>query len=123
MIYCFCCDFYEKSKHPKFYDDAISVMRSANEHAFSTKEDFDVFVYRVKRKLALSKPSGHAASVSVNISEDRKGQIYIESGKVDGEIARLYFYPVKSVLEYDMDTGHFTGSLFSKEEKSIQNAR
>jgi hypothetical protein len=123
MIYCFCCDFYEKSKHPKFYDDAIAVMRSANEHCFSTKEDFDVFVYRVERKLELSKPSGHKAYVSVYTSEDRKGQIYIESGKVDGDIARIYFHPVKSVLEYDMETGHFTGSLFSKEGKSIQNAR
>ena len=115
MIYCYCCDFFEKSKHPKFYDEAVAMMKAVNEHAFSRKEDFDVFVYRLKRKLELSKPSGHAAYVDVNISEDRKGQIYIESCKVDGDIARLYFHPVKNVLEYDMDTGRFTGCLFAKE--------
>ena len=116
MIYCYCCDFFEKSKHPKFYDEAVAMMKAVNGHAFSRKEDFDVFVYRLKRKLELSKPSGHKACVSVNasVSEDRKGQVFIESGKVDGDIARLYFHPVKNVLEYDMDTGRFTGSMFEK---------
>lgn len=115
MIYCFCCDFYEKAKHPKFYDDAVAMMRSANENAFSKKEDFDVFVYRIKRKLELSKPSGHEAHVYVHVSGERSGKISILSGKVDECIARIHCHPVKNVLEYDMDTGRFTGCLFAKE--------
>lgn len=107
MIYCFCCNFYEEEGNHEFYESAVAMMRGANDHAFSRKEDFDVFLFRLKRKLEKEKPEGHSAIVEVFYERDmRKGQIYIW-GKEGGSIACLHFRPVKSVLEYDMGTGRF----------------
>lgn len=107
MIYCFCDNFFERAKYPKFYEDAVAMMRGANHVAFSRKEDFDVFVHRLKRTLEKHKPEGHAAHVHFCVSGDRQGQISIESGKVDTSIARISFEPVKKILEYNLDTGRF----------------
>ena len=62
MIYCYCDNFFERSNYPKFYKQAVAVMRGANNIAFSRKEDFDVFVHRLKTRLEADKPKGHAAS-------------------------------------------------------------
>ena len=112
MIYCYCDNFFERSNYPKFYKQAVAVMRGANNIAFSRKEDFDVFVHRLKTRLEADKPKGHAARISDIISGDRKGTISIESGKDETPVARIYFEPVKAVVEYDMGTGRFQHMLF-----------
>ena len=112
MIYCYCDNFFERSNYPKFYKQAVAVMRGANNIAFSRKEDFDVFVHRLKTRLEADKPKGHAAYVSDFLDGDRKGQISIESGKDETPVARIYFEPVKAVVEYDMGTGRFQHMLF-----------
>ena len=82
-------------------------MRGANNIAFSRKEDFDVFVHRLKTRLEADKPEGHAAHISFHDSGERKGSISIESGKDETSVARIYYEPVKAVVEYDMGTGRF----------------
>lgn len=112
MIYCFCDNFFERSNYPKFYKQAVAVMRGANNIAFSRKEDFDVFVHRLKTRLEADKPKGHTAHVSDIILGDRKGCIHILSGKDETRIASIRFEPVKAVVEYDMGTGRFQHMIF-----------
>ena len=112
MIYCCGDNFFERSNYPKFYAKAVGVMRGANNIAFSRKEDFDVFVHRLKTRLETDKPKGHAARISDVIAGERKGCISIESGKDETPVARIFFEPVKAVVEYDMGTGRFQHMLF-----------
>ena len=105
MIYC--SNFSEKSKYPRFYRTAVELMGKANHCAFRDKLDLEIFVSLLKRAIDESKPKDHRARVELTYSRELEGQIAIESGKVDFQIARLYFYPVNRVLEYDYEAGDF----------------
>jgi hypothetical protein len=114
MIYC--SNFFEKSKYPRFYRTAVELMGKANHCAFRDKLDLEIFVSLLKRAIDESKPKDHRARVEVTYSRELEGQIAIESGKVDFQIARIYFSPVRSVLEYDTDARDFFKiGLYSQE--------
>jgi len=103
----FCCDFFEKSKHAKFYDAAIDMMRKANGCAFLDRNDFDIFCHLLRRKLKEAMPEGSIAHISVCRNAKGGGQIAVESGRVDDQISRLYFHAVTCVLQYDLDARDF----------------
>lgn len=106
MMY-YCCNFFAKSKHPEFYKGTIELMRKANHCAFLTSDDLNVFCAMLKKNIDAHKPMGHKAHIEKISQPDGHGQISLESGKVDFQIARLYFYPVNRVLEYDYEAGDF----------------
>ena len=105
MIYC--NNYFEKAKYPRFYETALELMRKANHCAFRDHLDLQIFVSLLNRALDESKPKDHRARVELTYSRELEGQIAIESGKVDFQIARIHFSPVSSVLEYDTDARDF----------------
>lgn len=103
----FCYDFTPKAKYPRFYQPTVELMQKAAGRAFLTREDLDVFFAMLKQRIDHDKPIGHKASVHVHFSRENAGQVSLESGKVDFQIARIHFQPVQQVLEYSYETGDF----------------
>lgn len=102
MIFCF--NVFWKSKHPKFYDPVVEKMKEANNKAFLGRRDLEMFAFLLRDILAQNKPDGHAARVYV--SKGKEGGIYLQSGKVDDDIARISFVTFDEIVEYydDMQT-------------------
>ena len=57
------------------------------------------FVYNLRWKLEVVKPSGHGAYI--NFSDGPDGFIHLESGKVDDDIARLQYFTIQKNLSWD----------------------
>lgn len=101
------CDYhYEKTKHPKFYDKACELLEKAKNCAFTSQNEVDVFVYEVKKALDENKPEGHPSRL-VHSRSANGGQIRIQSGKLDDDIARLYYAKIERFLEYDLEAQDF----------------
>ena len=103
----FCNSYFYKQTHPKFYQPVLDLMWEANNKSFLTKKDFDIFCDRLKRRLAMAKPVGHACSINVHYSGNGDGCIYLESGKLDDNIGRLFFTKFTEILEYDEEVENF----------------
>ena len=102
----FCHYHYEKVKHPKFYDKACELLEKAKNCAFTSQNEVDIFVNLVKQALTDHLPLGHSARVVHN--HDRSGgNITIVSGKLDDDIARLYYADIRHFLEYDTEARDF----------------
>ena len=97
----FCHYHYEKSKHPKFYNSACKMLERAKNCAFVSQADIELFFARVKNALEMSKPEGHRATVQHN-KGNGGGQITVVSGKLDDDVARLYYQRIEGFLEYDL---------------------
>lgn len=102
----YCHYHYEKTKHPKFYDDACRQLATAKNCAFTSQNEVDIFVHLVREALDKSKPEGHACRVLHTIGTDG-GQITIWSGNLDDDVARLHYSDISSFLEYDLETKRF----------------
>ena len=102
----FCHYHYEKANHPKFYDKACELLEKANKCAFTSQNEVDIFVYEVKKALDENKPEGHPSRL-VHSRSANGGQIVIQSGKLDDDIARLYYDDISRFLEYDMNAKDF----------------
>lgn len=105
MVYCF--DFFEKSKYPRFYEPVMELMRKANHCAFLNRNELEIFIALLKSALDEAKPKDHRAHVETTWMRELQGQISIESGKVDFQIARIRFSPIRKVLEYGFDAQDF----------------
>lgn len=103
----FCHYHYEKTKHPKFYDKACELLEKAKKCAFTSQNEVDIFVNMVTKALDEHKPQGHSSKVMHIKSADGDGQITICTGKLDDDIARLYYQPVVQLLEYDHEVKAF----------------
>lgn len=102
----FCYYHYENTKHPKFYDKACALLKKAKKCAFTSQNEVDIFAHMVKEALEESKPEGHP-SLFVHSKGEGGGQMVIQSGKLDEDIARLYYYDILHFLEYDLDAQDF----------------
>ena len=96
----FCHYHYEKANHPKFYDKACELLEKAKKCAFTSQDEVEIFVYMVKKALDENKPEGHPSRL-VHSRSANGGQIVIQSGKLDDDIARLYYVEIRHFLEYD----------------------
>lgn len=97
----FSCDFWWRYSYPKFYNKTVGLMKSANGKAFLTENDLSIFIDLLRKQIDADKPKGHAAHISFSgINKDGKGHVYVESGKLDTDIARLFFHRVKSIVTY-----------------------
>ncbi len=96
----FCCDFWWRFKYPKFYDKTVELIKSADRCAFLDKDDLTTFVKKVRAQLEADKPKGHAARVRFHVVEKGKGSLYLETGKDETDIARLFFHEIRSVMTY-----------------------
>ena len=94
----FCHYHYEKTKHPKFYDKACELMEKAKKCAFTSQNEVDIFVYKVRKALDENKPEGHPSRL-VHTRSANGGQICIRSGKLDDDIARLYYADISRFLD------------------------
>ena len=103
----FCYHLSVKAKYPRFYEPAVALMKKADGCAFLTRADLDVFCAMLKKSLDARKPVCHRANICIYFSRENEGQVSIESGKVDFQIARIMFRPVKQVLEYDYEADDF----------------
>lgn len=97
----FCCDFWERNQHPKFYDKTVSMMKGMNGSAFLSEEDFDTFYHRLDKRIEKDRPKGHAAHM-FRIAYDAAGRssIYLVSGRDETDIARLYVHRIKKIKTY-----------------------
>lgn len=102
----FCHYHYEKAKHPKFYDKACELLEKAKNCAFTSQNEVEIFVYMVKKALDENKPEGHPSRL-VHSRSANGGQIFIQSGKLDDDIARLYYDDISRFLEYDSEANDF----------------
>lgn len=99
----FCCDFWWKNQHPKFYNETVDIMGRANKKAFIGRKDILAFVKRLRDQIERDKPKGHQAKIECyNLELKAKdGQISIVSGKLDDTIARISFHYVEKILRYN----------------------
>ena len=81
-------------------------MEKAKKCTFVSQNEVDIFVYEVRKALDENKPEGHPSRLVHTRSADG-GQICIRSGKLDDDIARLYYYDISRFLEYDLDAKDF----------------
>ena len=101
------CDYhYEKTKHPKFYDQACQLLEKAKNCAFTSQKEVDIFVGMVRGALEECKPDGHPSRL-VHSRSANGGNICIQSGKLDDDIARLYYAKIERFLEYDLEAQDF----------------
>ena len=97
----FCCDFWWRNKYPKFYDGTVALMSAANSKALLQPEDLTRFVSCLKDQIEADKPKGHGARINYKpCGHDGRGFIYLESGKDETDIARIYLHKVESVITY-----------------------
>ena len=100
----FCCDFWERNQHPKFYDNTVAMMKGMDGHAFLSEEDFDIFYHRLVKRIEKDRPKGHTAHVGRTAFEDLgRAQIFLVSGKGDTDIASLYVYRIKKIKTYGFE--------------------
>ena len=102
----FCYYYYEKSKHPKFYDKACELLEKAKKCAFTSQNEVDIFVSMVEKALDENKPEGHPSRL-VHSRSANGGQICIQSDKLDDDIALLYYDDISRFLEYDLEAQDF----------------
>lgn len=102
----FCHYHYEKATHPKFYGKACELLAKAKNCAFTSQNEVDIFVHMVKEAFEKNRPEGHPSRVEHTKSSDG-GQIVIRSGKLDDDIARLYYADISCFLEYDLEAKDF----------------
>lgn len=115
----FCCDFWERNQHPKFYDKTVSMMKGMNGHAFLSEEDFDTFYHRLDKRIEKDRPKGHTAHLSrtaFGISD--KSQIYLVSGRDETDIARLYVPRIKKIKTYGYEN-QATFDVFKVAESNL----
>ncbi len=92
----FAYSFYEKMGHPKMYDAACRLMGQAHRTLYS-----DSALKRLQKEidtaLRADLPQGHAARL---VCHRLTGAVclYLATGKVDDEVARLYFSAVKDAV-------------------------
>lgn len=97
----FCCDFFYRYSRPKFYEKTVSMMRSADGHAFLEDSDLTEFVDHLRNRIEKDKPEGHSARLNYReVGDTGKGFIFLQSGRDETDIARLYLHTVKSVYTY-----------------------
>lgn len=104
MMYCHY--HYEKTKHPKFYDAACELLAKAKQCAFTSQNEVDIFVNMVKQALEGNKPAGSSSRLVHTKGKDG-GQITIQTGKLDDDVARLHYYPIRKFLEYKLSAMDF----------------
>ena len=102
----FCHYHYEKAQHPKFYDKACELLSKAKNSAFVSQNAVDIFADLVKKALEETKPEGHPSHL-VHTKSAAGGQIVIQSGKLDDDIARLYYDTISRFLEFDIEVKDF----------------
>ena len=102
----FCHYHYEKTKHPHFYDKACEMLEKAKQCAFTSQNEVDNLVALAKKALEENKPEGHPSQV-VHSKGAGGGQISIVSGKLDDDVARLYYQTVSCFLEYNTEAEDF----------------
>lgn len=98
----FCHYHYEKATHPKFYGKVCGLLAKAKNCAFTSQNEVDIFVHMVNEALE----KGHPSRV-VHTKSSEGGQIVIRSGKLDDDIARLYYANISCFLEYDLEAKDF----------------
>ena len=97
----FCCDFWWRTNYPKFYEHTVAIMKGADGRAFLTREDLDVFVEKLRKQLDKDKPKGHTAHINFRgMDKDGKAQLYLESGRDETDVARLFFHKIKNIVTY-----------------------
>jgi hypothetical protein len=97
----FCCDFFYRNSRPKFYEKTVSMMRSADGHAFYEDSDMTEFVDHLRNRIEKDKPVGHSARLIYRkVGDDGRGHIFLQSGRDETDIARLYLHTVKSIYTY-----------------------
>lgn len=97
----FCCDFWERNQHPKFYDKTVSMMKGMDGHAFLSEKDFDTFYHRLVKRIEKDRPKGHTAHLSRTAFESfDMAQICLVNGKGDTSIAKLYVHRIKKIKTY-----------------------
>lgn len=90
----FCCDFWERNQHPKFYDNTVAMMKGMTGNAFLSEEDFDTFYHRLEKRIEKDRPKGNAAHLGSFGSA-----IYL-AGKDETDIARLHVHRIKKIKTY-----------------------
>ena len=76
-------------------------MRSADGHAFLEDSDLTEFVDHLRKRIEKDKPEGHSARLNYRkVGDDGRGFIFLQSGRDETDIARLYLHAVKSVYTY-----------------------
>lgn len=99
----FCCDFWERNQHPKFYDKTVSMMKGMDGRAFLSEEDFDTFYHRLVKRIEKDRPKGHTAHLSRTAWTPAKSQIFLVSGRDETDIARLYVHRIKRIKTYGFE--------------------
>ena len=90
--------YYEKSGRAKFYQPVVDLMKAAYQ---ATMDDstLHTFIYTLRWKLEEVKPACHNANISYKVGTD--GWIYLKSGNLDEDIARLQYFTILKNLSWD----------------------
>ena len=100
----FACDFWWRAKSQKYYDFTIALMKGMDNRLLVTTEDLTDFVEHLKRQVGKDKPAGSKAHIAFSpLDSHGNGQVRIDPGKDETDIARLYFHAVKGTVSYQQD--------------------
>lgn len=100
----FATDFWWRSKAPKYYDMTVALLKGLNNRLLVTTEDLTDFVEHLKRQLSHDRPADSKAHIAFSpLDTNGNGQVKIDTGKDETDVARLYFHAVKGTVSYQQD--------------------
>ncbi|MBR1787636.1 MAG: hypothetical protein IJ762_04260 [Bacteroidaceae bacterium] len=114
----FCHYTFEGSKHPKFLDEAIHLLTSAQNKVFIDSNDVEILAFKVKEALETAKPKGSTAHVYKHVPDngDINVSVYKDEAS-ENSVGRAHFAPVRAFVTWDMDDEKFIEVDLTKKEK------
>ena len=113
----FCHYTFGASQHPKFLDEAIRLLTSAQNKLFICSSDVEVLALKVREALEAARPKGSTAHVYKHVPD--RGDINISVYKdesSENSVGRAHFAPVRAITTYDLDEGQFIEVKLKMEE-------
>jgi len=104
-----CEGFFSRSNCPKYLQPVCLFMQNVNESAFlENMDNFELWYEALEKLLKKCKIKGSTAHFGNTHLDCDRGQISLYAKAGDQDVtARLCFFRVKSLLEYDEETRHF----------------
>ena len=117
------CGFWAKSKLPKYLEPVVAMMERADKRAFLNSNELECFEVLLKRELkarwaasSSRRPPYLCCHHSDTVPD---GYIYLyDKEDAQDSVARLYFFGLRGILEYNLDVGDFfdvSDRLFGRE--------
>ena len=115
----FANDYFQVSCRPKYLDPVCKLMQKADRVIFLNINELEIFITTLKHTLKQCRRTGSTAYLSAEPSETSGSiQLYAKEDAQDS-IARIYFFHIRAVLQYDLDAEDFFDISEKLAEKGV----